>query len=103
MKVMTKANGVALAAAAATMFLAAPVAVSAAGSAMGYCMGANACKGQSACKTIDHSCRSHHACKGRNACKGQGYKIESKAACAEDSAKDHAQYKYLTSGMLHSS
>jgi hypothetical protein len=30
-------------------------------------MGANACKGQSACKTAKNEC------KGQNACKGQGY------------------------------
>jgi hypothetical protein len=31
------------------------------------CVGANACKGQSACKTATSSC------KGQNACKGQGF------------------------------
>jgi hypothetical protein len=31
------------------------------------CTGANACKGQSACKTAKSSC------KGQNACKGQGF------------------------------
>ena len=31
------------------------------------CAGANACKGQSACKTAKSSC------KGQNACKGQGF------------------------------
>ena len=31
------------------------------------CTGANACKGQSACKTANS------ACKGQNACKGQGW------------------------------
>ena len=35
-----------------------------------HCTGANACKGQSACKTTNSSC------KGQNACKGQGW-IES--------------------------
>ena len=32
-----------------------------------HCTGANACKGQSACKTAKSSC------KGMNACKGQGF------------------------------
>jgi hypothetical protein len=31
------------------------------------CNGANACEGQSECKTADNSC------KGQNACKGQGF------------------------------
>jgi hypothetical protein len=31
------------------------------------CTGANACKGQSSCKTAKSSC------KGQNACKGQGF------------------------------
>ncbi|MBP7065683.1 hypothetical protein [Ferrovibrio sp.] len=38
------------------------------------CVGANACKGQSACKT------SSSACKGHNACKGQGFTTMSDAA-----------------------
>ena len=40
------------------------------------CMGINACKGKSACKTADN------ACKGQNACKGKGFSMtKSKAAC----------------------
>jgi hypothetical protein len=31
------------------------------------CVGVNACKGQSACKSANNSC------KGQNACKGQGW------------------------------
>lgn len=31
------------------------------------CLGANACKGQSACKTASNDC------KGQNSCKGKGY------------------------------
>ncbi|WP_298424704.1 hypothetical protein [Rhodoblastus sp.] len=42
-----------------------------------HCMGVNACKGQSACKTANN------ACKGQNVCKGQGFLIEKSAkACA---------------------
>ena len=40
------------------------------------CMGANACKGQTECKSALNSC------KAKNACKGQGWiKIVSKADC----------------------
>ena len=40
------------------------------------CMGINACKGKSACKTAKN------ACKGQNACKGEGFlPTKSKAAC----------------------
>ena len=42
------------------------------------CMGINACKGQSACKTASN------ACKGQNACKGHGWlPAKSAAACEE--------------------
>jgi hypothetical protein len=42
------------------------------------CLGANACKGQSACKTINNSC------KGQNSCKGKGYIITADAkSCKE--------------------
>lgn len=40
-----------------------------------HCMGVNACKGQSACKTANSSC------KGQNACKGQGFLEKTKAEC----------------------
>ncbi|MGE3829438.1 MAG: hypothetical protein AB7F76_00450 [Parvibaculaceae bacterium] len=40
-----------------------------------HCMGVNACKGQSACKTANS------ACKGQNACKGQGFLEKTKAEC----------------------
>lgn len=41
-----------------------------------HCMGINACKGQSACKTANN------ACKGQNTCKGQGFLLEKSAkAC----------------------
>ena len=33
------------------------------------CLGANACKGQSACKTANNDC------KGQNSCKGKGYVV----------------------------
>jgi hypothetical protein len=40
-----------------------------------HCMGVNACKGQSACKTANSSC------KGQNACKGQGFLELTKTEC----------------------
>ena len=39
------------------------------------CMGVNACKGKSDCKTANT------ACNGKNGCKGQGYVKMSKHAC----------------------
>jgi len=35
------------------------------------CLGANACKGQSACKTATNDCQ------GKNSCKGKGYVVTS--------------------------
>jgi len=65
-----------LAAASAAMFALAPVAVSAADEVK--CMGGNACKGNSACKTATSEC------KGLNACKGQGFVMAAdEAACME--------------------
>jgi hypothetical protein len=70
-------SGATLAAAAATLFLAGAVVSTAtpAAAAQGKCMAANACKGQSACKSASNSC------KGLNACKGQGFSMASEAAC----------------------
>ena len=81
MKLNSK-SGATLAAAAATLFLAG-AAVSTvstpADAAQGKCMAANACKGQSACKSASNSC------KGLNACKGQGFSALTKDKC--DAAK----------------
>src|SRR5882762_5253109 len=71
-------SGATLAAAAATLFLAGAVVSTGsapANAAMGKCMAANACKGQSACKGASNSC------KGLNACKGQGFSMASEAQC----------------------
>jgi hypothetical protein len=65
-----------LAAAAAAMFALAPISASA-GDAEMKCVGGNACKGQSACKTAGSEC------KGLNGCKGQGFVMATKAACEE--------------------
>jgi hypothetical protein len=71
-------SGATLAAAAATLFLAGTVVSTTsapANAAQGKCMAANACKGQSACKSAAN------ACKGLNACKGQGFAMASEAQC----------------------
>lgn len=64
-----KSKGTVIAAAAAMAFasgaLVAPAAY--AGDAMVKCVGANACKGHSDCKTAKNEC------KGMNSCKGQGW------------------------------
>ncbi|MFB9269126.1 hypothetical protein ACFFWD_39470 [Bradyrhizobium erythrophlei] len=81
MKVMTK-SGAAIAAAAATLFLAgAVVSTPSYAASEGKCVGANACKGQSACKG------GNHACKGQNACKGQGFSEMTKEQCAAAKGK----------------
>lgn len=64
----TKISGTVLAAAAAAMFLAAPVVTAGTAQAAEVkCVGANACKGQSVCKSATNEC------KGKNACKGKGF------------------------------
>jgi hypothetical protein len=79
MKIASK-SGAAIAAAAATLFLAgAAVSSPTYAAGEGKCIGANACKGQSACKG------GNHACKGLNACKGQGFSALTKSKC--DAAK----------------
>ena len=75
---MDSKSGTTLAIAAATLFLAGAVAstgTTPAQAAQGKCVAANACKGQSACKSASNSC------KGMNACKGQGFSMSSKASC----------------------
>ncbi len=87
MKLNSK-SGATLAAAAATLFLAGTVVTTVstpADAAQGKCMAANACKGQSACKSASNSCKGLNACKsmggcssgdngckGKNSCKGKG-------------------------------
>ncbi len=65
-----------LAAAAAAMFALAPISAGAQEATV-KCVGGNACKGQSACKTATSEC------KGHNACKGQGFVMVTEAACNE--------------------
>jgi hypothetical protein len=81
MKVTSK-SGAAIAAAAATLFLAGATMTTASYAAgEGHCVGANACKGQSACKG------GNHACKGQNACKGQGFSELTKEGCVAAKGK----------------
>lgn len=65
------ARGLALAAAAASLFALSPLTVHAdAGTSadpVGFCYGVNACKGKSSCKTANNSCF------GRNSCRAQGF------------------------------
>src|SRR5437764_15466781 len=83
MKLNSK-SGATLAAAAATLFLAGAVVSTSsapANAAQGKCMGANACKGQSACKGGGNSC------KGMNACKTNGFSMASEAKCTSMGGK----------------
>jgi uncharacterized membrane protein len=80
----TKLNGMAVAAAAATLFIAGCASQGGGGTQMAdagtvkvKCYGANACKGQSECKTALSSC------KGHNSCKGQGFEMLTEQACIE--------------------
>jgi len=84
MKIATKLNGLAIAAAAAAVFAMAPLSATAGDAKTGHCMGANACKGQGACKTANN------ACKGQNACKGKGMSEMSKEDCAKAKGKFEA-------------
>ena len=75
MKVTSK-SGAALAAAAATLFIAgASLSTVAYAAGEGHCVGANACKGQSACKG------------GNHACKGQGFSELTKEGCSAAKGK----------------
>ena len=93
MKVTSK-SGAAIAAAAATLFLAGMTISTNAQAADGHCMGANACKGQSACKTAT----SGSDCKGKNSCKGKGYVITADAKSCE-AAGGHVGKKAPMPGM----
>jgi uncharacterized membrane protein len=51
----------------------------------GMCVGGNACKGKSACKTGDNA-----SCKGQNACKGKGGAEMTQARCDKMAKKNKA-------------
>jgi hypothetical protein len=83
-------SGVAVATAAAMLFGTGLISTAVAGTdAKVHCAGANACKGQSACKSAAN------ACKGQNSCKGHGFLEMSKAECtaATDKMKADAPAK----------
>jgi len=79
----SRLTGVAIAAAAATLFIAGCANMGGgtqtadSGAVKVKCYGANACKGQAECKTGMNNC------KGQNACKGQGFMSMSEKACVE--------------------
>ena len=71
-------KGIALATAAASLFVVAGCASNApagSGVAKMSCTGGNACKGNSDCKSANNSCA------GQNACKGQGFVMVTQANC----------------------
>ena len=72
-------SGTSIAAAAAALLLAGAVGAPAfaADDAKGHCVGGNACKGKSACKTATNGCA------GQNACKGQGMSEMTADECAK--------------------
>lgn len=76
MDVVKTRSSLTLAAAAAAMFALAPISASA-GENDVRCMGVNACKGKSTCKTANSSC------KGHNSCKGQGFVMVSEEVCGQ--------------------
>jgi hypothetical protein len=77
----TKITGLAIAAAAAAMFMVAPAANAAKHEGNVHCTGLNACKGKSDCKTASN------ACKGMNACKGKGMNVMSEKDCTAKGGK----------------
>ncbi len=72
-------SGTSIAAAAAALIITGALAPAAhaAEEGKGHCVGANACKGKSACKTAANDCA------GKNACKGKGFLSMTKAECDE--------------------
>lgn len=82
MSAVKKMTGIALAAAAASMFMTVGVATTAvAAEAAIHCEGVNSCKGKSDCKTANN------ACKGMNACKGHGFLTMSQSECDKTKAQ----------------
>ena len=79
MKISAKSGAAMAAAAAGLLFAGTSITTSfaadAAMAAKGHCVGANTCKGSSACKTATNEC------KGQNACKGKGFTEATKADC----------------------
>lgn len=87
MKERSRLTGVALAAAAASLFIAGCASqgsgtqMADAGAVNVKCYGANACKGNAECKTAANGC------KGQNACKAQGFVSLTEQACIDQLAR----------------
>jgi uncharacterized membrane protein len=75
MSTSTKATGLALALAAASLMGTAAVQAAPSESANVHCYGVTACKGHNDCKTAEN------ACKGQAACKGHGFVSIPAATC----------------------
>lgn len=72
-------SGVALAAAAATLFIgsAGVIAADQSSTVKSKCVGSNACKGHGECSS------NTNACKGQNACKGTGWEMLTLKECVD--------------------
>ena len=81
MSISKTVSGAAIATAAAMLFSVAPISTASADEAKIHCMGVNACKGQSACKSANN------ACKGQNSCKGKGFVEMTQKECDAAKAK----------------
>jgi hypothetical protein len=81
MDTANKLTGLILATAAAGLFAAAPAAHAAKHEGKVHCVGVNACKGKSDCKTASN------ACKGMNGCKGKGMQVMSEKECTDKGGK----------------
>lgn len=81
MSTAKKLTGLVIAAAAASLFAAAPAAMADKHEGKVHCTGVNACKGKSECKTASN------ACKGMNACKGKGMMVMSEKDCKAKGGK----------------
>jgi len=74
---MTTKSGTAIAMAAAMLIgSVGTIQTASARARVGHCLGANACKGLSACKNANN------ACKGLNVCKGKGFALLTKGKCS---------------------
>ena len=83
MNAVKRISGIALAAAAASVFLAgcATESGSSASSGQFACAGVNGCKGLSDCKSA------HNACKGQNTCRGTGFVFMGADECTKLTGK----------------
>ena len=90
MNSVKKITGIALAVAAAGMFMTVAVPTASAHSAKVMCEGVNSCKGKGACKTANNGCKHQNACKGQGVLKLSQKKcdaLKAKAAAAAEKEK----------------